>query len=80
MRKFISVEAAGFLLGLLVAFQALHKAQRIDDYDPSGQISLALTIIAGGWIAPTRTVDRRIADVAERAGDRPIPGLPPDDA
>jgi hypothetical protein len=35
------------------------------EYDPSSQITLALTIIAGGWITPTRPIDRRLQQAVE---------------
>ena len=63
--KFVSVEALGLVIGLALAGQALYKAQTQPEYDPSNQITLALTIIAGGWITPTRPIDRRLQQAVE---------------
>lgn len=60
--KFLSVEAIAMILGLAIAGQALHKSHRYEDYDPSSQITLALTVMAGGWIIPTRKLDQQITN------------------
>ncbi|MBE9178656.1 hypothetical protein IQ268_08800 [Oculatella sp. LEGE 06141] len=79
MRKFLSVESFGVVAGLLIIAQALHKSNLVSDYDPSAQISLGLTVMTGAWLAPTRSLDEKIAQTIAPV-DRAIssPTMPDD--
>ena len=71
MKRLISVEALGHVVGLLVIASAVHKSMKVEGFDPLPQITAGVSIMSGAWLIPTRKADEAL-NQAVAPIDRPL--------
>jgi hypothetical protein len=60
MRRLISVDSIGQIIGLALIATALHKSYTHEGYDPLPQINLGIGVISGAYILPTKKIDEKL--------------------